>query len=91
MSALSAPMVRALASANDGGSRRLYRWPGGYWMPHQKEEHKGEYFSLWATTPTVRALISRGMFKEVAHLSRGDPWIVELTDAAMRLIDPSDA
>ncbi len=46
--------------------------------PRQPQERAviGEY----ASTGTVRALIERGYIQPIAFLSRGDPWICELTE-----------
>jgi hypothetical protein len=91
---LSDEMCRALSAARDGGDRRLYRWPGGYWFGRAKalsdppeQPPPGRYYG----TQTVHALIERGMLSTVAHLKRGDAWIVELTEEAWKLMDPSNA
>jgi hypothetical protein len=80
-------MGKALRSAHAGGESRLYRWPGGYWMPRARRQLEQAAFGSWATTGTVRALIALGLLSEVAQMSRGDPWICELTDKAIQLIE----
>lgn len=83
---LSAVMMKAILAAHGGGESRLYRWPGGFWMPRARREQERDVLEVSAGTQTVRALIERGMLREVAHMSRGDPWIVETTEAALALI-----
>lgn len=76
--AISATMQRALDDAKLAGGR-LYRWPGGFWLNRAKADgaptpQHGTYFDAC----TIKALIARSKLRVVAHLSRGDPWIVEL-------------
>lgn len=86
LASLSDPMAKALADAHDGGESRLYRWPGGFWMPRQKTKSEQAVFKTWTGTQTVQALIRRGYLEPVAHLQRGEPWIVKLTAAALVII-----
>jgi hypothetical protein len=84
---LSAAMGKALHDARDGGERRLYRWPGGYWMPRARRQQEHAAFGTWANTATIRGLLALGLLREVAAMSRGDPWICELTDKAIQLLE----
>lgn len=78
--AVSAAMQSAIDAAKAGGENRLYRWPGGYWMPRRRVEGEGSpAHGTYQGTQTVRGLLSRGLAHPVELLRGGDPWVVELT------------
>ncbi len=80
---LSPDMERAVELAKTNAAGRLYRWPGGYWMPRMRDPHRTQMEVLkpgqdYAGTLTVNALIERGIMQPIAKMSRGAPWIVEM-------------
>lgn len=86
----TAAMAAALTIAFDGGSKRLIRWPGGYWVGRHKRFREHRVVRPYTDTPTVRALIARGYLRPVTYLERGDPWIVELTEKALEIVGPTN-
>ena len=73
-------MESALAAARGSDTRRLYRWPGGYWMPRMRAE--GEIsppYGSYHGTQTIRGLLSRGLLVPVEKMPGGDPWVVEVS------------
>lgn len=86
-SGLSAAMVRALKIAQEGGSGRLIRWPGGYWLGRHRNPEERAPISVYAMTLTVNALIARGYLDVIACMRHGDVWIVALSEKGKRVAE----
>lgn len=74
---LSRPMRRALDHMAEVGAKRLYRWPGGFWMtesppadivsidPLSSRRFKPLHGGWWIATAVVKALERRGLLRRV--------------------------